>query len=63
MRRDDEYVSKRVRRMQMGKRKRGRPKIRWKDWVKKDMRERERKPRTETSGGGKSAPATAVGWD
>ena len=42
MRKDDEYVGKRVRKMQMGRRKRGRPKKRWEDYIKEDIRERER---------------------
>ena len=39
VRRDDEYVGKRIRRMQVGRKKRGRPRRRWEDCVKEDMKE------------------------
>ena len=42
VRRDDKYVGKRMRRMQMRKRKGGRPKRSWEDCVKR-IRERERR--------------------
>ena len=40
VRRDDEYVGKRIRGMQVGRKKRGRPRRRWEDYVKEDMKER-----------------------
>ena len=40
VRRDDAYVGKRIRRMQVGRKKRGRPRRRWEDCVKEDMKER-----------------------
>ena len=40
VRRDDEYVGKRISRMQVGRKKRGRPRRRWEDCVKEDMKER-----------------------
>ena len=41
MRRDNEYVGKRMLRLEiLGKRKRGRPKRRWMDNIKKDMEEK-----------------------
>ena len=40
VRRDDEYVGKRIRRMQVGRKKRGRSRRRWEDCVKEDMKER-----------------------
>ena len=67
MRRDDEYVGKRVRKVQMGRWKRARPKRRCEDCVKEDMREREDSmkvnPRAEASERGKSAPVTPIDWD
>ena len=40
VRRDDEYVGKLIRRMQVGRKKRGRPRRRWEDCVKENMKER-----------------------
>ena len=40
VRRGDEYVGKRIRGMQVGRKKRGRPRRRWEDCVKEDMKER-----------------------
>ena len=40
VRRDNEYVGKQVRRMWVGRRKRGRPRRRREDCVKEDMKER-----------------------
>ena len=40
-RRDEDYIGKQIERMSItGKRKRGRPKMRWKDRVNEDMREK-----------------------
>jgi hypothetical protein len=36
-RRDDEYIGKRVMGMEIGKRKRGRPKRRWFDCIREDL--------------------------
>ena len=71
MRRGDEYVGKRVRRMQVGRRRRDRPKRRWEGCAKEDTRGRglnediggNWKPRTEGSGGGKSVLATPIDCD
>ena len=40
VRRGDEYVGKRIRGMQVGRKKRGRPRRRWEDYVKEDIKER-----------------------
>ena len=40
VRRYYEYVGKRIRRMQVGRRDRGRPRGRWEDCVQQDMKER-----------------------
>ena len=40
VRRDDEYVGKRISRMQVGRKERGRPRRRWEDCAKEDMKER-----------------------
>ena len=37
IRREEGYVGKRVRRMVVGRRKRGRPKRRWEDGIREDM--------------------------
>ena len=38
LRREEDYVGKRVRQLKVGKQKRGRPKRRWKDCIQEDMK-------------------------
>jgi len=65
-RRDEGYVGKRVQKITVGKRKRGRPKRRWEDCVKEDMKElglREEEAKDRTSWRKKITTGDPRVWD